>query len=60
MDQKAITSESVTDDAAVESVKFSSESLVECEDVDSKELHPVVTAKEVQGTLQTLQLFLEL
>ena len=60
VDQEATTtSESLTDDALVESVKFSSESLAECEDVGSEEPHPLVTAKEAQGTLQTLPSFLQ-
>ena len=52
VDQEAITSESLTD-AIVVSVKFSSESLAESEDVGSEEPHPFVTAKEAQGALQT-------
>ena len=59
VDQEAITSESLTDDLIVESVKFSSKSLAGCEDVDSEEPHPLVTAKEAQRALKTLQLFLE-
>ena len=44
VDQEAITSESLTDDAIVESVKFSSKSLVELIQKNVDVDHPLVTA----------------
>ena len=52
MDDYVSVDQEVTDDAIVVSVKFSSE-LAECEDVDSEEPHPLVTAKEAQVAVRS-------